>query len=73
MATRKYLRTNSDCCQLYRNKQFEKYGECESLSYEAFEQYVFKGKCGTYECPFYKQNKANIRTGKSERQPRRVR
>ncbi len=55
MAKRKWMRTDSDCMLLYRNEQFANYGECQALIYEAFEKYVFKGQCGTRECPFYKQ------------------
>lgn len=54
MARRRYLRTDSDCILLYRNNQFDRYGECEALIYEEFEKYVFKGQCGTDACPFYK-------------------
>ena len=67
MAIKKYLRTDSDCCLLYKNEQFSNYGDCTALIHEVFEAYVFKGKCGTYECPFYKKSEDSIRIGEKEK------
>ena len=53
----KYIRVDSDCVCLRRPEHDEKdrYGVCDALIFDYFEQYVFRGQCGTDACPFYKR------------------
>lgn len=64
-----YIRCSSNCCLFRRNEAFEKYGTCTALHDDAFTEYVHLGKCGTYECPFYKRNENSIRVGNAEIMP----
>lgn len=43
-------------CILYsKNDRAFKYG-CKALKDEAAKEMICTGKCGTYECPFYKES-----------------
>lgn len=68
-----WIRFVTDCALAEQTPLYEGHTMCSALTLDAFKNNVELHICGTYNCPFYKQNKANIRTGKSERQPRRIR
>lgn len=57
----KLYRVSSDCMHLHYKDERRHYGYCEILKESAFKEYVFRGQCGTAECPFYKQKKLEVK------------
>lgn len=62
-----YIRCESDCVCIRRpDYETDRFGICDGLNYEAFKEYVYKGICGTYDCPFYKKSGTAVRIGRTE-------
>lgn len=54
------MNKTNKCILQSDNKKAFKYG-CRALKDEATKEMITTGKCGTYECPFYKESVGECR------------